>query len=130
MKATVRLASPADVDTYLGYTLTTPLNLFDPAIGKYPLLQTLAVDVNDKPSLYVPFHPVIVIESLAHRPDIPARENAYCIYKADQQIEEYARQCGVAETWWMCRDDSLIKAAQRRGYEVVKSAVLRKKITL
>lgn len=128
MKTTVRLASPADVSTYLEYNASTLMNMFDRDIAEYPSLRTLAVDVNNKPSLFVPFHPCLVIESLAHRPGISARENALCISRADQQIAEYAKAYGMSELWFMCRDGSLIEAAQKRGYEVVKSSVLRRKV--
>lgn len=128
MKASVRMASPADTDTYLEYTKSTKDNLFDPEIASYPSLRTLAVDVDGKPSLYVPFHPILVIESLSHRPDTTLRENAYAIKKAGDLVEEVAQHYGMAEVWWMCKDESLIKAAQHHGYELVKTPVLRKKV--
>lgn len=128
MKSLVRLATQEDVPTYLEYTRTTPDNLFDPDISGYPSLRTLAVEVNGRPSLYAPFHPVIVIESLAHRPNTTARENALCIYRADKVIEDHARHYGIAEVHWQCADSSLIETAQRYGYTLVKTAVLKKKI--
>lgn len=128
MKITIRLAEEKDAEKFVEWSRSTPNNLFDPAISTYPSLITLAADKGDETISYVPFHPVVVIESIAHKPDITPRENAVVFRKAQDAIEALAKQKGIAECWWMCADESLIKFAQRHGYEVVKTTVLRKKV--
>lgn len=129
MKVTVRIAEEKDAEQFVEWEQRTENNGFDPTIAQYPSLRTLVSEIDGEPALYTPFHPVIVVESLGHRPGITPRQNAISIYRADQAIEQLARSYGMAEVWWMCSDESLIKAAQSRGYEVVKTTVLRKKVT-
>lgn len=129
MKVTVRLAEEKDAVQFCEWERSTENNGFDPSIAQYPSLRTLVSEIDGEPALYTPFHPVIVVESLGHKPGITPRQNAISIYRADQEIEKLARSYGMAEVWWMCADQSLIKAAQVRGYEVVQTTVLRKKVT-
>ena len=131
LKTTVRLAGAEDAPKAAEWMLSTPLNMFDPAIAKYPSLRTLAVDINDEPALYVPFHPVLVVESLAHAADVNPRRNAYALLQVQKALDEIARTYGMSELYWMCQDESLINLAVRHGdYKPVKSTVLRKKVAL
>jgi hypothetical protein len=130
MKTTVRLASESDAQNFVEWEQSTPNNLFDPSIVEYPNLRTLAVDIDGEPSSYVPFHPVLAVESIGHRPDVTARGHAYVFSKVQKALDEVARKYGLAEIWWQCSDPTLVKLAQRHGYEVLSSAVtLRKKVT-
>jgi hypothetical protein len=128
MKTEVRLAQPSEAEQFLAWMNNTPKNMFDPDIANYPSLRTMAVDVNDAPVLYVPFHPVLCVESLAHKPDIEPKENAYALRKVQNTLESLAKTYGMSEIFWMCQDESLIKFAERHGYSVIKSTVLRKKV--
>lgn len=129
MKAEVRLASEKDVPTLSEWAYSTKNNLLDPKIAEYPNLRVLAADVNGEPALYVPFHPVMIVESLAIRPGSTPKENAYALRKIQDALEKFANVYGMAEIWWQCADDSLIKLAEHHGYEVVTTKVLRKKVT-
>jgi hypothetical protein len=128
MKAVVRLAVEDEAPQFCEWMTTTKDNLFDPDIAKYPSLRTLAIDVDGSPAVYIPFHPVMVIESLAHRPEITNRENAVALIRGEAVVEKLARMYGMSEIYWMCKDESLIGFAQRYGYEVVDCKVLRKKL--
>lgn len=130
MKTTVRLANESDAQNFVEWQESTELNLFDPTIATYPSLRTLAVDIDGAPVSYVPFHPVIAVESIGHKPNLSPRENAYALRKIQNALEELARTYGMAEIWWQCADPTLIELAKRHGYEVLSSAVtLRKKVT-
>jgi len=128
MKANIRLAEPSDTENFTKWIRTTPNNMFDPVISTYPNLRVLAVDVNDEPAVYVPFHPVMCVDALAHKPDITPRENAKAFRAIQDTLEEYAATYGMKEIWWMCKDQSLIDFAKRYDYEVVNVPVLRKKL--
>lgn len=128
MKTTVRIAEEKDAEQLVTWLLNTPQNMFDPDIASYPSLRTLAVDQDDKTVVYAPFHPVFAVESLAHKPDITPKENAIALRKVQDALEELARVYGIREIYWMCRDENLVKFAERHGYEVLKCAVLRKKV--
>lgn len=128
MKITIRQAEPKDGPKFVEFATNTADNLFDPDIVNYPSLQTLAVDKDGETISYVPFHPVIVVESLAHKPGITPRENAVGLRRAQDTIEEIAKKYGIAEIWWECADPRLIEFAQRHGYRAVTTTVLRKKV--
>lgn len=119
MKVTVRLAEEKDTEQFVAWEYATENNGFGSGIVKYPSLRTLVSEIDGEPALYMPFHPVIVVESLGHRPGISTRQNAIAIFRADQVVEEVARKYSMAEVWWLCSDPTLIKAAQARGYEVL-----------
>lgn len=128
MQTTVRLADAKDSEKFVEWQYATPDNLFDSRIVDYPSLRTLAVEQDGETLTYVPFHPVIVVESLAHKPEISPKQNAVALRKAQDELEAIARGYGMAEVWWMCADESLIRFAARHGYEVVPTKVLRKRI--
>lgn len=128
MKISLRAAEPKDAPQYLAWCRSTKNNLFDPGIVQYPSLLTIAIDRDAETIAYVPFHPVVVIESLAHKPDVSPRENAIGMIKAEAEILRIARAKGIAECWWMCADESLVEFALNHGYEEVKTKVLRKKV--
>lgn len=131
LRTSVRLATAEDAPQAAEWMLSTPLNLFDPEIANYPSLRTLAVDIDGSPELYVPFHPVLVVESLAHAPNVNHRRNAYALLQAQKSLDNIARSYGMSEIYWMCQDQSLINLAVRHGdYRPVNSQVLRKKVTL
>lgn len=130
MKVDVRLAEEKDAPLASEWLVSTPSNLLDPDIASYPSLRTLAVDIKGEPALYVPFHPVLVVESLGHKPGITPRENAYALRKVQDALEVVATKYGIAEVWWNCSDPTLIELAKRHGYEVLTTAVtLRKKVS-
>lgn len=128
MQTSVTLAAQEDAPELVDWITSTPNNMLDPGIANYPSLRTLKVSVGDKSSMYMPFHPVFCVESLAHRPDIKPRENAYALRKAQDVLEQMARSYGISEILWMCKDESLIQFAGRHGYEVLTCHVLRKKV--
>lgn len=127
MKITIRQAEAKDGPQFVEFATNTADNLFDPDIVTYPSLQTLAVDKDGETISYVPFHPVVVIESLAHKPGITPRENAVGLRRAQDTIEEIAKKYGIAEVWWECFDPSLIAFAERHGYKKA-GIVLKKKV--
>jgi hypothetical protein len=129
LKVEVRLATEKDAEKFVEWEAVTTDNLWDPTIAGYPNLRTLAVDIDGEPAVYVPFHPVFVVESLGHKPGITPRENAYALRKVQNALEDLARQYGIAECWWMCADASLMEFVKRHGYEVVQTHVLRKKVS-
>jgi hypothetical protein len=130
MKTLVTLAQPSDAALAAEWMTTTKDNLFDPEVLTYSSLRILKASVNDEPAVFLPMQPVFVLESLAHRPNITPRENAYCLRKLQDQIEETARAYGIREVYWVCRDESLINFSERHGYEKMPGTLMRKKVDL
>jgi hypothetical protein len=128
MKITIRQAEPKDAQQFLEFVTSTPNNLFDPDTVNYPSLQTLAVEKDGETISYVPFHPVIVVESLAHKPGVTPREHVLGLLQVDAVLAEIAKKYGIAEVWYECADQRFVKFAKRHGYKAVKTTVLRKKV--
>lgn len=128
MKISVTLAQPSDAALASEWMTSTKDNLFDSEILTYPSLRILKASVNGEPSAFLPMQPVFVLESIAHRPDITPRENAYCLRKLQDQIEETARSYGIREVYWVCRDESLINFSEHHGYRKMPGTLMRMKI--
>lgn len=140
MKVEARLATTEDAPKFVEWTQTTADNMFDRDISGYPSLRTLAIDKDGRTDLYVPFHPVLMVESLAHRPGIERKDNARALRKFQDTAEELAKGYGMAEIYWLCKDETLINFSERHGYEVfcrdidpktgkLTKAMLRKKVS-
>jgi hypothetical protein len=128
MKASVSLATPSDAEQFTDWQMSTADNLFDPAIATYPSLRTLRVDIEKEPVLFCPFHPVFVVESLAHRPGVTKITTVRALLCIQDILETLAKKYGIAEIWWMGGDEKFNAHAQKYGYELVTTAVLRKKV--
>lgn len=134
MATTVTLATDQDAEKASAFMCNTPDNLLDPDVVQYPSLRTLKVEIAGEPVLFAPFHPVFCVESLAHKPNIRPRENAYALRKLQDALDELAKAYGIKEIYWMCKDKTLIDFVcpkdnpSKYGYEVVPFAVLRKKV--
>ena len=128
MKVTCRLAEEKDAPLCAEWLQSTPKNLLDPDIAKYRNLRTLAIE-EEEPVLFVPSHPVLLVESLAHKPGISPMQNARALRKAQDVLEAMARHYGMAEIYWQCADETLIKFAERHGYTVITTKFLKKKVS-
>lgn len=125
----VRLAEEKDAALFAEWVLNTPLNLFQPNAGldTYPSLKTFVVERGGRPVLFAPMHPVLMVESLAHAPNVSRYDNAMALAELQSQMDRLARQYKLAEIWWGCKDESLIKYATGRAhYERIEFPMLKK----
>ena len=88
----------------------TETNGFDPAVLDYPLLK-MVVAGNGKAVAYLPYHPVVCLESLGLRPDASARERLAAVAVAFEHVEREARAAGVREILFLSSDDRLDESA-------------------
>ena len=124
----VRDAKPSDGQNMADWVLSTPHNSFDPSIATYPHLYTFAVEDEAGPVLYVPVHPVLMVESAAVRPNITAKKYITALKEVKTAVEDMARQYGIREVHTSSGYGPMIKALRRHGYEPVKGA-LRKRVS-
>jgi hypothetical protein len=104
------------------------LNLFDPDIVNYPQTQWLCAYDESGPLLYMPYQPVISMESLAPRPGLSAREEAMALREITKTVAYKAKECRIEEIVFACKDERVIDFAQAHGFEVLPWKVLRLKL--
>jgi hypothetical protein len=104
------------------------INLVDPAVYDYPTCRTLVVEKDGEQKLMNSFHLVIVQEALAPQPDISPKDHALALRALNDYLKKLAQLSGVKEIWFGCKDERVIKFAERHGFEVLNFPVLRMKV--
>jgi hypothetical protein len=128
MKTTIRLAKPDEATQFTEWSLSTRQNGLDPDIANYPNLRTLTIELDGEPAIYVPIHPVLVIESVAVRPGLTPRQYITSLLQAKSTIEQIARGYGIAEIHTSSTYQPMIRTLARHGYEPIIGTALRKKV--
>jgi len=123
-----RPAESSDAANYVEWSYDTKENGFNSSFADYPHLFTFAIEDEHGPILYVPTHPVLVIESVACRPGIEPRQYIEALLEAKRVTEDYARQYQLQEIHTSSGYTPMLKTLQRHGYEPVVGTALRKKI--
>ena len=125
----VRPAEPKDFDKIQEWMLRiVQLNLFDADIANYPQTQWLCAYDESGPLLYMPYQPVISMESLAPRPGLSPREEAMALREITKTVAYKAKECRIEEIVFACKDERVIDFAQTHGFEVLPWKVLRLKL--
>ena len=110
------------------WSVHTPSNGLDPDTASYPHLFTFTIEDEHGPILYVPTHPVLVIESVACRPGIEPRQYIEALLEAKRVTEQYAQQYHMREIHTSSGYRPMLKTLQRHGYEPIVGTALRKKL--
>lgn len=124
----VRSAQPEDAKNYAEWLQAGEgINLVDRGVYEYPTCQTLVVE-KDGPQLMNSFHAVLVMEALAPRPGITPLQEARALNELFEKIKQVARDAGIKEVMFMCKDERLQKFIERRGFERLNHPCYRFKI--
>lgn len=125
----VRNANPEDAATYAGWLQSAEgINLVDRDVYKYPTCQTLVVEHKQEPQLMNSFHAVLVMEALAPKPEITPMREAWALNELFERIKQIAREVGVKEIMFGCKDERLGKFIESRGFERLNFPVFRFKL--
>lgn len=117
---TVRAAQPEDAATYAAWLAeASNVNLVDRDVYEYPTCQTLVVEREGKPKLMNSFHAVIVMEALAPEPGITPLQEARALNELFEKVKQVARDAGVKEIMFGCKDETLAKFIEGRGFRRV-----------
>lgn len=127
-KLTVRFADVEDSAKFAEFMVKTEGNMLDPEVFKYPTTNTLLVEEDGKPCLFFPFQAVLMIESLGVDPELGQMGEAKALNKAYAAVENLARNLGIREIMFLCKDEALIKFVENRGFEKIECAVMRRKV--
>jgi len=104
------------------------INLVDRGVYTYPTCQTVVVERDDEPQLFNSFHAVLVMEALAPKPGITPLQEARALNELFDKIKDVARQAGIKEIVFGCKDEKLEKFIEGRGFEKLSFPVFRFKL--
>ena len=104
------------------------INLVDRGVYTYPTCQTVVVERDDEPQLFNSFHAVLVMEALAPKPGITPLQEARALNELFDKIKDVARQAGIKEIVFGCKDEKLQKFIEGRGFEKLSFPVFRFKL--
>lgn len=125
----VRSAEEKDAVTYAEWLdKASDINLVDRGVYTYPTINTLVVERDGEPQLMNSFHAVIVMEALAPRPGITPMQEARALNELFDKIKQVARDAGIKEVMFGCKDERLGKFIERRGFERITFPCFRFKV--
>ena len=128
-KLTVRAAEPKDSETYAAWLAKDrDINLVDPLVYNYPTCNTLAVEQDGEVAAMQSFHAVLMVEALAPKPGLTAKQTARATKKLFDTIEEIARISGIREVWFASEYPPMQRMVQRHGCQEVPYKVYRKRV--
>jgi hypothetical protein len=122
----VRPLRPDDIPLLTDWiTRIADRNLLDADAMKHA---RVLVAHDDKPLLFLPVQGAAVLESLAPRPDATAAEIALALRELIKQVAFICRTGGVNEIYFFCKDEDVLRLAQRHGFEEMPWKCVRLKI--
>lgn len=123
----LRFAKPEESKQIVEWLNGSTRNDFDSDILTYPTLRVLC-SYNHKPVAYLPTQTVLMLESMAKNPDAEPLQYAQALRDLVKGAEVVASADGIQEIWMASSDDTVVKMAQSRGFEVIHCRVLRLKL--
>lgn len=106
------------------------INMFDPVVMSAPRT-VMCCAGNDEPLLYVPLQPVLMFDAIAAKPGLTPRQEAMCLWKIGEKVDEVAKATGYQEIWFVCRDDRVSDICAAHGFEEIKNVrVLKRTIKI
>lgn len=125
----IRNAQPEDASTYASWLKEAEgSNLVDRKVYEYPTCQTLVVEKDGKPKLMNSFHAVLVMEALAPEPGISPLQEARALNELFEKVKQVARDAGIKEVMFGCKDERLGKFIEGRGFERLNFPCFRFKV--
>ncbi len=125
----IRNIKPEDAPTCAAWLgASEHINLVDRKVYEYPTCQTLVVEKDGQPTLFNSFHAVLVMEALAPRPGLTPLQEARALKELFDKIKEVAAKVGVKEIVFGCKDPTLEKFIEGRGFEKINFPVFRFKL--
>lgn len=107
------------------------INMFDPEVIGYPRAAMAKAENEDGALLYIPLQAVLMFDAIAPKPELTPRQEAMCLWKIGEVVDQAARETEFREVVFFCRDDRVSDICARHGFEEIKDVrVLRKKVPL
>jgi hypothetical protein len=102
-------------------------NHFDPEMFTYPSMHILAAEDNDGLVLFLPFHAVIMSDSLAPKPGASRLKISLALRECVYRLLEEAKRYGAGEIYFVAQDEETKQFAKSQGYEEMQGTVMRLK---
>lgn len=118
----------ADRDLFTKWIFSTPNNLFDQAVMFYPTTNTVIVEDGDEPVFFAPFQAVIMLESLAPKPGLPAKELAAALSAFHEGIVNVCSHMKIREIFFVCADEAVAEFALHHRIHVAGQVIRYKEI--
>jgi hypothetical protein len=125
---TTRLALPEEALQFVQWVTSTPNNGFDPQTAQYPNARCLCVEVDGKPAIYVPFHPVMSVGAVARDPNGTAEEYATAVKAAAEALEQISMQYGMSEMLTFSAYRPIVRILKRLGCRLAHGQTLIKRV--
>jgi hypothetical protein len=105
-------------------------NSFDLKIVTYPRTCMARAFDQEQTLVLVPVSPVLMLESVAPKPDLTDRQRILCLYRVTEVVEQAMRDTGFCECYFLASEhDQLAEVAKGHGWEEVKGfRVLKRRI--
>jgi hypothetical protein len=105
------------------------LNMFDMNVIGYPRTAMLKASDEEKALLYMPIQSVLMFDSIAPRPGLTPRQEALCLARIRDLVDDVAKSSRHRETYFFCKDDRVADISIKHGYEEIKGVrLLRRKV--
>lgn len=104
------------------------INMFDPDSLTHKWSAMCVAGGEKDPMLYIPLQPIFVWDAIASKPGITPRQEALCLWRIGQAVDEKMTETGIGEAWFVCKDDRVSDICLNHGFEEIKGVrLLRRK---
>jgi len=125
----VRFADQKDAPQFEEWVMAAQaINLFDPAVMDYPTTRTLVAHNGVGPLMYMPYQTALMMESLAPKPGITPIEEGLALREITKAVALLASQMQIRESYFLCKDERVVKFASAHGYEVLPWTTMRMRL--
>src|SRR5579863_899010 len=93
-----------------------PLNMFDPEVIGYPRTVMLRAKSEEENQLFIPIQSVLMYDAIAPKPGLSPRHEALALARIGQVVDQAARDAGIRETFFFCKDDRVADLCAKHGF--------------
>jgi hypothetical protein len=124
----VRTATVQDASKIVTWSVCNKAaNDLDMDVFSYPLMEIFCAE-NGSPVAYLPVQLAAILESFAPRPDATDAEKRRALHDLLSAILPAIEKRGVREVYFIASEDSLLKDAERLGFQKIEAPVYRLKL--
>lgn len=124
----VEKAKPEDSEALIAAMDSTPQNLVDHKVYEYPATSTLKAVKDGKPLVFMPIHPVFMLESLGIVSQNSAVDTALALSELVKTVRWEAHNKGHGEIFFACSEPTTQAFAEKHGFERVNVPMFKMRI--